>query len=91
MILITILLVAGILCGYLLRERKKIIGFCSHLTSVSIYLLLLTLGISIGLNKDFIQNIHLIGFKALIITLFSILGSIILALFIYRIYFKQKA
>lgn len=89
MLIVVGLMVLGIILGYLLRRSVLIVRTVEKLTSVAIYLLLFLLGISIGTNQQIMAHLHTIGLNALIITCLSVLGSITLALPVYRLFFKQ--
>ncbi|MDD2890219.1 MAG: LysO family transporter [bacterium] len=89
MLIIIVLLLAGILCGFLLRKKKRVIILADKLTNWTIYLLLLLLGIAIGSNKKIINNIGNIGINAIIIALGTIIGSILVSYIVYLLYFKK--
>ena len=88
MTVILILLIGGILIGRLLSRQRKVIQTFDRLTTWAIYLLLFLLGISIGSNHEIISNLGSLGIKALIIAGFSVAGSILLSMIIYRLFFK---
>lgn len=83
MAIVLLLMLAGILCGYLFRNYEKFKLINDRLTGIAIYALLFLLGISVGTNKTIIQNIHVLGINALIITTGSIIGSVVFLWFIY--------
>lgn len=87
MILIMLL---GIVVGVWLRTKPKLVLLNDRLTTYAIYLLLLLLGISIGSNKTIVSNLPILGVKALVITLGAVIGSVLLALVTYRVFFKPK-
>ncbi len=87
---IIIILVFGLLVGFFIRRKKKIIRFSDKLLMISIYLLLFLLGISIGKNSDIIGNFPRIGLKAIALTVGGILGSCVVSLFIYKFFFVVK-
>jgi uncharacterized membrane protein YbjE (DUF340 family) len=67
-------LFAGILLGYLLRNRKRI-----KLDKVSftvIVILIFSLGFGIGSNNELLNVLPKVGFNALIISVLTILFSI---------------
>lgn len=84
------IMAAGMVVGYLIRNYKKWVKLNDRLTMWAIYLLLFLLGISIGSNKTIINNLGNLGLTALLITVFSILGSVLVAWVGYRIFFKRK-
>ncbi len=78
---------AGMVIGYLLSNKKKLITISNKLVTLAIYLLLLFLGISVGLNDTIISEFKIIGFQAVIITFGATFGSVILAYFVYRFFY----
>lgn len=87
---IILILLSGIGCGYLLRNKKTLIRYTDKMLTYSIYLLLFLLGISVGNNQTIITNFAEIGFKAILLSTSGVLGTIILALFVYKIFFLEK-
>ena len=83
-------MVAGIIIGAMLNDKKKIISIIDKLTNWAIYALLFLLGISVGLNKTIINNLDNIGVNALIITVGAVFGSIIMALITFKLFFKKQ-
>ena len=75
--LITILiLVAGFLVGLLLQGRVKLPT--GVITLASICLLLFILGVEIGSNKELLGNLPSMGLIALLVSVCTLLGSVIL-------------
>ncbi len=89
MIVISIFFV-GVLLGSLSKKYQKVFSVSEILTSVSLYLLLLFLGISIGKNDDIVSNIANLGFKGLLFALASALASILMVIPLYLIFPKRK-
>lgn len=79
----------GFLIGYngILKER----GICwnSRLQTVFLFLLIFCMGVSIGRNAEILRSLPLLGGKALLFALLSILGSI-LAVYGVSVLFLQK-
>jgi uncharacterized membrane protein YbjE (DUF340 family) len=90
MFFVLILLLLGILFGRLLRNKPLSLKLIDRITTWSIYLLLFLMGISIGSNKEIVSNISSLGIKALTITAFSLTGSILLSIIVYRIFFRNN-
>jgi uncharacterized membrane protein YbjE (DUF340 family) len=90
--MITVLLVmtAGIIVGIFIHKKPLYVKFNDQLISVAIYVLLLLLGISVGLNKAVIQNIGTLGYQALVITLGAVLGSVLFSWLILRVFFSAE-
>ena len=89
MAVVLILLSLGILFGRLVRHKKFSLRLIDKITLWSIYLLLFLMGISIGCNKEIVSNLSKLGVTALIITAFSLAGSILLSILVYRLFFKS--
>jgi hypothetical protein len=54
-----------------------------------IWALLLLLGIAVGANEQIVDNMHVIGGKAAVVTIGGIAGSIACSYMVYRRFFKQ--
>ncbi len=89
MIAILTVLSAGILLGLLIVKKPKLHLFNTHLLNWAIYLLLFLLGISVGTNREVIQNIGKIGYEAIAIGIFSIAGSVLLSALLFKFLFRQ--
>lgn len=90
MITVLVIMVAGMILGYLLKEKKKFLQISEKLTTIIIFVLLFMLGIGVGLNEKVISSIDTIGWQATLITAGSILGSLIFAFIIYKFFFTTK-
>jgi hypothetical protein len=53
--------------------------------------LLFLLGISVGTNREVIQNLGKIGYEAIAISVASIAGSVLLSALLFKFLFKQHA
>jgi uncharacterized transporter YbjL len=67
-------LAAGILLGYLLRNRKRI--KLDNASLALIVILIFSLGFGIGSNNELLNAMPKVGFNALIISVLTILFSI---------------
>ena len=80
-----------ILFGVFLVRKKlfpeKLLKKVSLLQSLSLYLLLGAMGYKIGSDNALIPNLHILGLKALIISVFAIVFSII---FVKLFYWRDK-
>ena len=77
----------GIVFGYLLR-KKTILRKINKPIGYTIYLLLFLLGISVGSNREIIDNLPSLGGQALLLALAGTLGSVLAAWIIYKFIFK---
>ncbi len=83
-------MLSGGLTGFLLSGKKRFHAFTEKATTYIIYILLFFMGLSVGTNKEIMTNIQNLGFQALIISLFAIMGSIVLAKIVFKIFFKNE-
>ncbi len=90
MITVLAIMTVGIIIGFFIHNKTKLIKINDKLTSWAIYLLLFLLGISVGLNDKIINNIHSIGLQAIVITIGSLLGSLICAYITYKLFFMPE-
>ncbi len=90
MVEILLLMASGMLFGYLLRRKKKVLLIVERLTVWSIFLLLFFMGLSIGRDPVIIQSLPSLGLTALLITIGGIAGSILLAGLMWKLFFRKK-
>jgi len=83
------LMTAGMVIGAILRHNEKIIKRVNVLVTWSIFALLFLLGIAVGLNDELVKNLDSLGIHALVITIASILGSVILSWIVYHYFFRN--
>ncbi len=88
MITVLLIMAAGMLLGYFLREKKKFLKISEKMTTISIFTLLFMLGIGVGLNEKIINGLDEIGWQAVSITFGAVLGSLVFAYFTYQLFFK---
>lgn len=81
-------MLGGVLTGYLLRKRN--LKWISGAITLAIWVLLLLLGIAVGYNDDILNHLDTIGLQALVLSVFAVAGSVILASVVYRYFFKEK-
>lgn len=72
---LTVALVAGILFGYLLRNRKRI--RLDRVTFGVILLLIFSLGFSIGGDRALLGSLPKVGFNAVVILVFVLMFSVV--------------
>jgi uncharacterized membrane protein YbjE (DUF340 family) len=87
---VLILMISGIILGLATGKYSQVLYINERLLNFAIYILLLLLGIAVGSNEKIINNLYLIGFQALIITIGAIAGSVILCWLIYKTFFHVK-
>ena len=93
---VIIIMTSGMIFGFIIRsydkkndEKKNLFNYLNKLITGLIFLLLFFLGVSVGTNEIIIKNLDIIGIKALILTLGSVLGSIFTAYLTYKFFFKD--
>jgi Membrane protein of unknown function (DUF340). len=87
---VLIFLALGIGAGLLIRNKSKVLPYIEKTTGYVIYLLLITLGIKAGADKTITSQIHTLGLTALIITAFTVSGSVLVVWLTYHVVFKSK-
>jgi uncharacterized membrane protein YbjE (DUF340 family) len=83
-------LLAGMIIGLLLRKNIGLQKYADKTTIILVYALLFTLGLSAGSNKTITSQFHLLGFTAILISLFTTTGSIFLGWVIFKLFFLHK-
>lgn len=76
------ILVLGGIIGYKDKVSKKLQANLSTIQNICLLFILFVMGITIGINNEVISNLLSIGFKAGIISIFTVSFSI---LFVYLI------
>ena len=78
----------GIGIGYLLRDLR-FLQKVEKSISLTIFLLLFVLGLSIGSNSLIINNIGKFGWQAIVLATLSILGSLLASFLVFHLFFKN--
>lgn len=82
------LMFLGIFAGYVLR-KIQLLQHLSKGISITIYLLLFFLGISVGANREVISNLPSLGGNALLISTMAVLGSCLASKIVYLLFFRK--
>ncbi|MGE0078337.1 MAG: LysO family transporter [Bacteroidales bacterium] len=90
MLTVVLIMISGIIAGYLVKSREHLVKLNDRLTTWAIYALLFLMGIGIGANKTIMSSLHTLGLNALIISVGGIAGSILLAWITYKYLFKKN-
>lgn len=90
MTFIFLALATGTLLGYLLRRHSRIHDLGSHVTILSIYVLLFLLGLSVGADEAIARSLYQLGLEALVLSLAGLSGSVLMAWALGRWLFKGK-
>ena len=80
------LLLIGALIGNKGKINKNIDKNLSRIQSICLLFLLFIMGITIGINEEIVSNLLSIGFKAAIISIFTVLFSIISVYIIGKVF-----
>ena len=79
----------GFFLGYKGFIQQKGIEWNSRLQTVWLMLLIFCMGVSIGRNGEIVKNLHLLGGKAILFAVMTVLCSII-AVYIFSRLFLEK-
>ncbi len=90
MYIVLFIMAAGCTAGFIFRKQENLIKITDRLILYAIYVLLFLLGLSVGSKPEIIENMHVIGYKALLIALGGIAGSIFFSVLIYKYLFQSK-
>jgi uncharacterized membrane protein YbjE (DUF340 family) len=86
---VVLFLIAGIAAGFVLRRRERFLKTVDRLTTWFIYLFLFMLGLSVGINPEIVRNFGTLGFKAIAISAAAVIGSLIPAYFLHRLWIRK--
>lgn len=81
-------MLAGILAGYAWRNRS-FVRSAGKLISVMICVLLFLLGVSVGANRQIVDQVSELGGQALLLSLGATAGSVAAAWGLYRLIRKE--
>ncbi len=79
----------GMLLGFLLRAKQRIVSGNEKLITYAIYLLLFMMGVSIGSNEQIMNSLSTLGIVALIVSMGAIIGSILTGFLVFKLFFKN--
>lgn len=85
---IVMTMLAGVLIGHFLRNGKRVENI-EKSTSITIFVLLFVLGLSVGSNNVIIDNLGRFGWQAAVIAILGMGGSIIAARIVFQLFFKK--
>lgn len=85
---IVMTMLAGMLIGHFLRNGKRVEKI-EKSTSITIFVLLFVLGLSVGSNNVIIDNLGRFGWQAAVIAMLGMGGSIIAARIVFQLFFKK--
>lgn len=82
-------MIGGMLLGFLLKAKQRIVSVNEKLITYAIYLLLFMMGVSIGSNDQIMNSLSSLGVLALILSIGAVAGSILTGFVIFKIFFKN--
>lgn len=85
---IVMTMLAGVFIGHFLRNGKRVEKI-EKSTSITIFVLLFVLGLSVGSNNVIIDNLGRFGWQAAVIAMLGMGGSIIAARIVFQLFFKK--
>lgn len=85
---IVMTMLAGVLIGHFLRNGKRVEKI-EKSTSITIFVLLFVLGLSVGSNNVIIDNLGRFGWQAAVIAILGMGGSIIAARIVFQLFFNK--
>ena len=86
---VMIVMLSGVLIGYILRNIRAIPALVSKINIYIIFLLLFVMGLSVGSNPQVIQGLGTLGLLGIAISVVSIAG-VFLSWIVYRHLFKKE-
>ncbi|MBC7125646.1 MAG: LysO family transporter [Bacteroidales bacterium] len=89
MITVVSIMAGGMLLGFLLRAKQRIVSGNEKLITYAIYLLLFMMGVSIGSNEQIMNSLSTLGIVALIVSMGAIIGSILTGFVVFKLFFKN--
>lgn len=90
MLAVVTIMSIGIGIGVLMKKRTTFISFADRLITYAIWLLLFLLGLSIGTNETVVRSIGQLGVQALVISVLSVVGSVLLSYLLFVALFKDE-
>ncbi len=78
-------LALGFLVGWVYRQLDKYKPVVTWLYSITVVLLLFSMGVTVGANKSLIAELPIIGLNAFMFTAATIAGTIVITLLIIKL------
>ncbi|MCB8994302.1 MAG: LysO family transporter [Bacteroidales bacterium] len=88
--IILILLCLGTIAGFIFSKVKGFNRLSEKAGSWSVYLLLFSMGLSVGTKPEIMRNLSDIGFSAFLLSIFAIAGSVLLSFLLYHYVFRKN-
>lgn len=88
MLIVVLMMSGGVALGFLLRKWN--LGLVGRMITPLVWLLLFMLGVELGTDENVIRNIGALGLEALFFALAAVLGSVLLALGLWKLSKNEK-
>jgi len=82
-------MIIGCVVGWALKSKSRLIQIAEKLCSWVVFLLLFSLGLSVGKSDAVMKNFSNLGLMSAGISIAAIAGSIVCAYFVYKYIFKK--
>lgn len=76
--LVLLSLALGIAIGIFLRNSPRVVKKANLISFAGLFFLLLVMGAQLGSSQEVLDSLGLLGKKAFVIALFSVIGSVLL-------------
>ena len=83
------IMVIGCVAGWFLKSKNKTIRAVEKFCVWVVFLLLFSLGLSVGKNETVMKNFPNLGLISTVIAIAAVAGSIVCAYFLYKYIFKK--
>jgi uncharacterized membrane protein YbjE (DUF340 family) len=80
----------GLIAGFLLRHRHRVLAWSSRAAGWAVCLMLLFLGLGLGARDKVINNLATLGWMGLAFCLASVAGSLLLIWPVYLRWFRGR-
>ena len=81
--------IAGYIAAIPLRNHKDKLAWTGPAQTISVLFLVFVMGLRIGANDEIVKNLGSYGIYALVITFFTLTGSILAVLFVRKVFLKM--
>jgi uncharacterized membrane protein YbjE (DUF340 family) len=87
---VVIALCAGVLIGFILRKKTRLLHGAEKAGTAAVFALLLLLGVSIGSNGAVLRNLPRLGARAVVLSLAGVAGSAALSALVSKHLFRKE-
>lgn len=90
MFLIVLVLLIGMVGGFILRGRKRTLKILDRGMTAVIFILLFFLGLAFGSNEMLVKNFGRVGFTSALFSIGSVIGSVAVSSLVFWLFFKDQ-